>query len=322
MHSFDSGSSEKRKRDNWKLLAKFFKKKRIPLQPAEVDAIVACKEDAAIKVLRRVHDFVHGAAGRAEKPGPSRRPEGGPGPDSTKPRAAKPTRREQLVHARRQAPRAEPRRAAHHRDEGGSDAEDGGGSYASQYSSRERDGGHGYGGGDEYVDDYGPPDGAAPDPWISEAAHELGRRHYAEPSGVAADAGYAESYRQSPGPGATQAFVFGGSAAVHHGAAPGGAGYGDYGSEEEEEEPGYAAAGGYGYGEAAEWGYESPLEEGVGGGTRGRPQTTWRAPRTTRMRRGRRGRRGRTATATTTRPCWTGTCRSPSQRRPRRRRER
>lgn len=270
MHSFDSGSSEKRKRDNWKLLAKFFKKKRIPLQPAEVDAIVACKEDAAIKVLRRVHDFVHGAAGRAEKPRPSRRPEGGPGPDSTKPRAAKPTRREQLVHARRQAPRAEPRRAAHHRDEGGSDAEDGGGSYASQYSSRERDGGHGYGGhgyggGDEYGDDYGPPDGAAPDPWLSEAAHELGRRHYAEPSGVAADAGYAESYRQSPGPGATQAFVFGGSAAVHHGAAPGGAGYGDYGSEEEEEEPGYAAAGSYGYGEAAEGGYESPLEEGVGG---------------------------------------------------------
>ena len=128
MHSFDSGSSEKRKRDNWKLLAKFFKKKRIPLQPAEVDAIVACKEDAAIKVLRRVHDFVHGAAGRAEKAGPSRRPEGGPGPDSARPRAAKPTRREQPVHARRQAPRAEPRRAAHHRDEGGSDAEDGGGS--------------------------------------------------------------------------------------------------------------------------------------------------------------------------------------------------
>ena len=59
MHSFDTGLSAKRKAENWKLLSKAFRKRRIPLEAAEVEAVMAGQEGAAVAVVRRVFEAVH-----------------------------------------------------------------------------------------------------------------------------------------------------------------------------------------------------------------------------------------------------------------------
>ena len=76
MHSFDTGLSAKRKAENWKLLSKAFRKRRIPLEAAEVEAVMAGQEGAAVAVVRRVFEAVHSGGApaaledRRERPRP------------------------------------------------------------------------------------------------------------------------------------------------------------------------------------------------------------------------------------------------------------
>ena len=62
MHSFDTGLSAKRKAENWKLLSKAFRKRRIPLEAAEVEAVMAGQEGAAVAVVRRIFEAVYSGA--------------------------------------------------------------------------------------------------------------------------------------------------------------------------------------------------------------------------------------------------------------------
>ena len=76
MHSFDTGLSAKRKAENWKLLSKAFRKRRIPLEAAEVEAVMAGQEGAAVAVVRRVFEAVQSGGApaaledRRERPRP------------------------------------------------------------------------------------------------------------------------------------------------------------------------------------------------------------------------------------------------------------
>ena len=51
-HSFDNGSSVKKKLDNWQLLNKFFVKHQVPLNDkALIEDVVHCKDKAGVKFV-------------------------------------------------------------------------------------------------------------------------------------------------------------------------------------------------------------------------------------------------------------------------------
>ncbi|KAG1669298.1 hypothetical protein FOA52_014859 [Chlamydomonas sp. UWO 241] len=61
MHSFENVTSVERKKANWGLLLKLFKRKRIPVDKALADAAIAAEGDAAVEVLQLIYTFIHQA---------------------------------------------------------------------------------------------------------------------------------------------------------------------------------------------------------------------------------------------------------------------
>ncbi|KAG1655666.1 hypothetical protein FOA52_007915 [Chlamydomonas sp. UWO 241] len=59
MHSFENVTSVERKKANWGLLLKLFKRKRIPVDKALADAAIAAEGDAAVEVLQLIYTFIH-----------------------------------------------------------------------------------------------------------------------------------------------------------------------------------------------------------------------------------------------------------------------
>ncbi|KAF5825585.1 hypothetical protein DUNSADRAFT_8367 [Dunaliella salina] len=62
MHSFENVSSTERKKSNWTLLTKLFKKKGIPIEKKQIDAAMAAEGEAAVELLQQLHDFVTSSA--------------------------------------------------------------------------------------------------------------------------------------------------------------------------------------------------------------------------------------------------------------------
>uniref|UniRef100_A0A7R9YU19 Calponin-homology (CH) domain-containing protein n=1 Tax=Chlamydomonas euryale TaxID=1486919 RepID=A0A7R9YU19_9CHLO len=58
MHSFENVTSNERKKSNWELLTKLFKRKRIPVEKALVDRVVAADGDAAVELLQTIYSFI------------------------------------------------------------------------------------------------------------------------------------------------------------------------------------------------------------------------------------------------------------------------
>ena len=59
LHSFDDkASSEKRKRDNWALLQKLFRRKGLRVSPDLVDGVLACRSGCIVPLLEKIHKHV------------------------------------------------------------------------------------------------------------------------------------------------------------------------------------------------------------------------------------------------------------------------
>jgi hypothetical protein len=70
MHSFDDkASSANKKRDNWGLLVKVFKKRGLDIAKPEWEAVVACEEGAAVALVDRLHKLL-GSSGPGAAPPP------------------------------------------------------------------------------------------------------------------------------------------------------------------------------------------------------------------------------------------------------------
>eukprot|EP00195_Chlamydomonas_chlamydogama_P013528 CAMPEP_0202890600 /NCGR_PEP_ID=MMETSP1392-20130828/946_1 /ASSEMBLY_ACC=CAM_ASM_000868 /TAXON_ID=225041 /ORGANISM="Chlamydomonas chlamydogama, Strain SAG 11-48b" /LENGTH=647 /DNA_ID=CAMNT_0049574201 /DNA_START=144 /DNA_END=2087 /DNA_ORIENTATION=+ len=67
MHSFENVASIQRKKQNWIVLEKFFKKKRIPVERSQIDAVIAAEGDAAVEVLQAIYNFIHSPSYEASK---------------------------------------------------------------------------------------------------------------------------------------------------------------------------------------------------------------------------------------------------------------
>ncbi|KAL3139622.1 hypothetical protein ABBQ38_003939 [Trebouxia sp. C0009 RCD-2024] len=59
MHSFENVTSIERKKSNWHLLKKFFKRYDVPVSKEDVDQVMAAADGAVVKVLQAIHDYVH-----------------------------------------------------------------------------------------------------------------------------------------------------------------------------------------------------------------------------------------------------------------------
>lgn len=55
MHSFDNGTGIKKRKDNWKLLQTFFKKKSIQIDPALIEPCIHCQDGAAVPLVSRIY---------------------------------------------------------------------------------------------------------------------------------------------------------------------------------------------------------------------------------------------------------------------------
>mmetsp|Transcript_19275 Transcript_19275/g.68100 ORF Transcript_19275/g.68100 Transcript_19275/m.68100 type:complete len:815 (-) Transcript_19275:115-2559(-) len=89
MHSFDNGHSVASKKDNWAQLLKFFAKRNVlpagePVTQATVDAIVHCRDGAAVAFINSVYELLSGR--RVQKP--PEPPAGDPLPAFAKPTAS------------------------------------------------------------------------------------------------------------------------------------------------------------------------------------------------------------------------------------------
>eukprot|EP00798_Chlamydomonas_sp_ICE-L_P025562 gene25562-11212_t len=62
MHSFENVLSIQRKKQNWALIEKLFKKKNIQVERSQIEAVISAKEDAAAEVLQIIYSFIHGPA--------------------------------------------------------------------------------------------------------------------------------------------------------------------------------------------------------------------------------------------------------------------
>jgi len=58
MHSFDNGTSVKKRKDNWKLLENFFTKKHIDFDNTLISPCIHCQEGASIKLVSRVYEIL------------------------------------------------------------------------------------------------------------------------------------------------------------------------------------------------------------------------------------------------------------------------
>ncbi|KAJ9506502.1 hypothetical protein QJQ45_019626 [Haematococcus lacustris] len=59
MHSFENVTSLQRKKQNWMLLEKFFKKKQIPVDAGQIDCVIAAEGEAAAELLQVLHAHIH-----------------------------------------------------------------------------------------------------------------------------------------------------------------------------------------------------------------------------------------------------------------------
>ncbi|KAL6751901.1 hypothetical protein V8C86DRAFT_1794276 [Haematococcus lacustris] len=59
MHSFENVASLQRKKQNWMLLEKFFKKKQIPVDTGQIDCVIAAEGEAAAELLQVLHAHIH-----------------------------------------------------------------------------------------------------------------------------------------------------------------------------------------------------------------------------------------------------------------------
>eukprot|EP00198_Chlamydomonas_reinhardtii_P009932 XP_001699269.1 predicted protein [Chlamydomonas reinhardtii] len=59
MHSFENVASMERKKSNWALLEKVIKRKRIPIDRGQIEAVIAADGDAAVEVLQAIFTFIH-----------------------------------------------------------------------------------------------------------------------------------------------------------------------------------------------------------------------------------------------------------------------
>uniref|UniRef100_A0A383WH49 Calponin-homology (CH) domain-containing protein n=1 Tax=Tetradesmus obliquus TaxID=3088 RepID=A0A383WH49_TETOB len=64
MHSFENVTSIERKRANWVVLERLFKKRNIPIEQQQVEAIINAEGDAASEVLQAVYSFINSEAYR------------------------------------------------------------------------------------------------------------------------------------------------------------------------------------------------------------------------------------------------------------------
>jgi hypothetical protein len=62
MHSYENVASTERKKQNWHLLEKFFKRKNVPVERASIDSCMAAEGEAAIEVLMAIYSFIHSLA--------------------------------------------------------------------------------------------------------------------------------------------------------------------------------------------------------------------------------------------------------------------
>ncbi|KAK3265679.1 hypothetical protein CYMTET_25658 [Cymbomonas tetramitiformis] len=70
MHSFDTGTAAAKKKDNWALLEKFMKKRKIgAISRAEIDKFIEMDSDVASPVIEKLHALLtkHGSAGAEPK---------------------------------------------------------------------------------------------------------------------------------------------------------------------------------------------------------------------------------------------------------------
>eukprot|EP00961_Rhodomonas_salina_P088246 1186951-Rhodomonas_salina.2 len=55
MHSYDNGIGLTKKLSNWQLLEKFFLRKRVPVSRELIDAVIHCKDGAAVPMLETIY---------------------------------------------------------------------------------------------------------------------------------------------------------------------------------------------------------------------------------------------------------------------------
>ncbi len=60
MYQFDNGFKLEKKQNNWEHLAKFFKKKDIPIPFTEYDAVIHCAPNAAYQLLKKFYNILTG----------------------------------------------------------------------------------------------------------------------------------------------------------------------------------------------------------------------------------------------------------------------
>ncbi|GIL57286.1 hypothetical protein Vafri_12544 [Volvox africanus] len=82
MHSFENVASMERKKSNWALLEKVIKRKRIPIERSQIEAVMAAEGDVAVEVLQAIFNFIHSPSYEASKA------QGGPAPSPDRSAAA------------------------------------------------------------------------------------------------------------------------------------------------------------------------------------------------------------------------------------------
>lgn len=60
MYQYDNGFKLDKKVNNWEHLAKFFKKKNIPIEFSDYDPVIHCAPDAGYNLLKKVYKLCTG----------------------------------------------------------------------------------------------------------------------------------------------------------------------------------------------------------------------------------------------------------------------